>query len=332
MVKSFSDGVFNKQLVFTGMIEVMIEKVEHEQSNKGLQSMKYSPAFDEWAHKLCCISPKAYRSFVHHFGGCSERSFRQIRSKQPGFDKGISNRILERVQQYINDYGYPLDGPLSLSVDDTKLHPSLSPFFDNKQKKWFLVGSTDGALEVSNINNVQDLLKSAEKSTASKLQLWALSIPLPSVPPLVLAAKLIPSKISSSQLAEFEKQILDILLPAGFQIVALGSDGTSVEQDSRRASVHSGYAKVVSKQIPSPEPVWLPIKITMLQVHGMLLSVIQDAKHLQKTCQNNLMSGARMLVLGGFTVFYKQIQDMALDFSTSPLYLHGVKKLDRQDD
>ncbi|RXW12056.1 hypothetical protein EST38_g13798 [Candolleomyces aberdarensis] len=331
-VRHFSSGKFDKQPVFMGMVEVMIETAERDANGVGLQNMKYNPAFDEWAHELCCISPSAYRSFLQHFGGRSERSFRQIRAKQPGFDEGISEQLLHRAQGYLKDYGYPLNAPLDLSVDDTKLHPALSPYFDNHKQKWFLIGSTGGSLEVPSIDIVQDLIKTASPMTASKLRLWTLNIPLPSIPPLILAAKPIPSTVNSNELAMMEKLILDLLLPAGFQIVSLGSDGSTVERDSRRATVRSGHAELVTRRIPSPEPNWPPIEVTTLQIQGLLLAVIQDAKHLRKTCQNNLMSGARTLVLGSHVVFYQHICQMAADLSSSPLYVRDVEKLDRQDD
>jgi hypothetical protein len=331
-VKHFSSGAFDKQPVFVGMVEVMIEKAERDEKEVGLQNMRYNPTFDEWAHELCCISPSAYHSFLQHFGGRSERSFRNIRARQPGFDEGFSEQLLARAQSYLDDYGYPLNAPLDLSVDDTKLHPALSPYFDNHKQKWFLVGSTGGALEVPSLEGVQDLIKNAGPMKASKLRLWTLNIPLPLIPPLILAAKPIPSTLDSDKLAMMEKQILDLLLPAGFQIVSLASDGSTVERDSRRATVRSGHAELVTRRIPSPEPSWPAIEVAMLQIQGSLLAVIQDAKHLCKTCRNNLMSGAQTLVLGNHVVFYQHIRQMAADLSNSPLYVRDVEKLDRQDD
>ncbi|KAJ2921648.1 hypothetical protein H1R20_g15444, partial [Candolleomyces eurysporus] len=333
VVKSFADGIFDKQPVFVGMIEMMIDKAEQEEGGKGMQNMKYNPAFDKWAHELCCISPEAYRSFLQNFGGRTERSFREMRTKSPAFEEGFSDHLLIRAQKYLKDYGYPLNAPLAMAVDDTKLHPSLSPYFDNKTRKWFLVGSMNGAVEVSDLDHIQAILHDQDESKASKLRLWTLNIPLPAVPPLVLAAKGIPSKLSAPELAEFESKILDILLPAGFQIISLGSDGTSVERDSRKALVCSGYAELVTKHIASPEPLWPPVAITSLQVHGMLLAVIQDAKHLRKTCRNNLMSGARTLVLGRYAIFYNHVRQIATEnLLELPLYVRDVEKLDRQDD
>ncbi|KAF6761398.1 hypothetical protein DFP72DRAFT_804371 [Ephemerocybe angulata] len=296
--------------------------------------MKYSPALDEWLHELCCISPEAYRSFKDHFGGRTERSFREIRAKTPGFKEGFdSQQLLNRAQQYLKDYGYPPDGPLSLSVDDTKLHPALAPYFDHDKQQWFLLGSTRGPQLVASLDDL-DTIKAHEKNyQAVKLRLWTLNIPLPAIPPLILAAKGIPAKITSPELAIFEAAILDVLLPAGFKVISLGSDGTSVERDSRRASVRSGHASEEIKRLQSPDPDWIPtIEIKMMSIGGSLMAAIQDAKHLRKTCRNNLMSGARTLVLGSYTVFYQHIRMMAIDEATSPLYVRDVEKLDRQDD
>lgn len=58
--------------------------------------------------------------------------------------------------------------------------------------------------------------------------------------------------------------------------------------------------------------------------------MIQDSKHGAKTFRNNAFSGARLLVLGNYTVQYSQFRSIA--FEDGPLYHWDVEKLDRQDD
>jgi hypothetical protein len=58
--------------------------------------------------------------------------------------------------------------------------------------------------------------------------------------------------------------------------------------------------------------------------------MIQDPKHLLKTFRSNLFSGARLLVLGNYTVMYSHARMIAFEKGT--LYQRDVEKVDRQDD
>jgi hypothetical protein len=113
----------------------MIIQAERIDEGKGMRNIKYPPAFDQWAHEICCISPEAYCSFKAKFAGRSERSFQQIRAKDIPFDEGFTDQMLVRAQTYLANYGYPTDGPLSMAVDDTKLNAALRPYFNSRQKK-----------------------------------------------------------------------------------------------------------------------------------------------------------------------------------------------------
>ncbi|KAJ7234776.1 hypothetical protein B0H12DRAFT_983552, partial [Mycena haematopus] len=57
----------------------------------------------------------------------------------------------------------------------------------------------------------------------------------------------------------------------------------------------------------------------------------QDAPHARKTGRNNATSGARGLVLGDFTVFHKQLYDMAKTVPDPTLYDRDVIRSDKQD-
>lgn len=71
--------------------------------------------------------------------------------------------------------------------------------------------------------------------------------------------------------------------------------------------------------------------ITIPVINGQPVSLLQDSKHALKTLRNNLFSGARLLILGNYTMLYATIHDLAFA-NGSPLYRRDVEKLDRQDD
>ena len=62
------------------------------------------------------------------------------------------------------------------------------------------------------------------------------------------------------------------------------------------------------------------------------MAIIQDSKHADKTAHNNLISGARTIILGWYPAFYQQAQDIVEDTACSPLAWCDVEQLNHQDD
>jgi hypothetical protein len=88
--RKVASGAFNDNPLFMDFTSAMVIMAERQERGRGLQGMPYPPAFKEWCNELYCLSPGAYRVFCGHFGGRTERSFHQIRSKIPIFNQGIS--------------------------------------------------------------------------------------------------------------------------------------------------------------------------------------------------------------------------------------------------
>ncbi|KAI0282652.1 hypothetical protein BC826DRAFT_921590 [Russula brevipes] len=333
-VRQVVAGNLDDKPVFLDLVQVLTNEAERREKGLGRQNMKYPPALDEWCHELLCIRPEAYRSFRLQFAGRTDRNFLLKRSMSPGFTQGISSRTLERALKYLEDYRYPSNAPLSLSVDDTKLLPAFRPHFDGASKKWFLVGNIGYPLEVSDISTIEAQIENARDQLATKLRLWVLQIPLPHVPPHILAVMPLASTTDTATLVEMEQRLLQVLLSSDTSlcIVSLGSDGSVLEREARRTLVRNGTAETVLHTIPHPDSRESePLKIPLMQVHGRYLVATQDPKHARKTGRNNIFSGARLLVLGNHTVFYEQIRHMASEEDT-PLYWRDVDRLDRQDD
>ena len=327
-------GNFDDQPVFLDLVQVLTVQAERHLRDSGLQNMKYPPAFDDWCHELLCIRPEAYRSFRRQFGGRSERSFLEKRSSCPSFVGGICPQVLQRAHKYLEDYKYPAEAPLALSVDDTKLLPAFRPYFDRSVNKWFLVGNAGQPLEVTNIDALADQIENARGLLATKLRLWVLQIPLPHVPPLILAVMPLASSTDAATLADMEQHLLNILIASEkpLCIVSLGSDGSILERDARRALVRNGFAEHITHSIPHPEGSQLEdIHIPILRICGQHIAIIQDPKHCRKTGCNNLFSGARLLVLGNQTIYYEKVRNLASE-AESPLYWRDVDRLNRQDD
>ncbi|KAJ6617205.1 hypothetical protein B0H10DRAFT_1797924, partial [Mycena sp. CBHHK59/15] len=162
------------------------------------------------------------------------------------------------------------------------------------------------------------------------LRLWVLQIPLPGVPPLIIAIMPIGSKVKGAQLAEWQLALMNGLISLGFRISSSGGDGASVERECQQLT--AAASKVVEYRIKHPDPDYPDIIVTVWELNGNVWCEFQDAKHGRKTFRNNASSGARSLVLGNTVVYFRQVYGLAME-PDSPMYPRDVKeKRDRMDD
>ncbi|KAJ7148708.1 hypothetical protein C8R43DRAFT_1236758 [Mycena crocata] len=326
------NGDFKNDTIFNGIIQAKILGKDREVKGLGKQNFKHNEDVDAVFGLIHAISPRAYREIAKHIPLRSERSIKQKTSSAPRFAIGIQQETFQYAERYCEDYKYPRGAPLSLSVDDTKLHAALRPLYNGPLKKWFIVGATGEPTEVPNAESLNETLDELEKTAevATKLRLWVLQIPLPGVPPLVLAVMPIGSAIKGTQLAEWQLNLMNGLISRGFRITSSGGDGAAVERDCQRRT--AAASKVIEYRIKHPDPDYPDIIVTVWELNGNVWVEIQDAKHGLKTFRNNASSGARGLVLGNVVVYFEQIHDLAMK-PDSPMYPRDVnQKRDRMDD
>lgn len=139
------------------LLYAVLDAADRKDRGVGLQGLRYMPELKEWAHIISLISPRAYQALREVFQLPTLRShqsvssvhrdidrlsidfYRQNRAKQPGFPVGITPRVFEAISASLVKLGY--NGPFHLSVDDTKLSPSLRPWYDHDRKAWVLLGT-----------------------------------------------------------------------------------------------------------------------------------------------------------------------------------------------
>ena len=73
----------------------------------------------------------------------------------------------ELAKSYLDMLKY--NGMAGLSCDDTKLFSALRLFWDGEKNKHFLVGSTEGPLEVADPEQMREVLEYAKKHKATKV-------------------------------------------------------------------------------------------------------------------------------------------------------------------
>ena len=142
-------------------------------------------------------------------------------------------------------------------------------------------------------------------ASCNKLWLWVLKIPLPYVPPLILAVMPLASSTDAATLTSMEQQLIEVLIGSEnpLCIISLGLDGRILECEACWALVWGGFAEYITYSIPHPEGPHLEnMCVQVLCVFGQYIAIIQDPKHSHKTGCNKLFSCAWLLVLENNTV------------------------------
>lgn len=71
-------GKYKDLDVFTGLVEVMVSKLDREERGVGLQNFHYPPAYDEFIHIINIHSPRAHRHLAKYLPTRTERSYRYL--------------------------------------------------------------------------------------------------------------------------------------------------------------------------------------------------------------------------------------------------------------
>ncbi|KAJ7163961.1 hypothetical protein C8R43DRAFT_946774 [Mycena crocata] len=319
------NGDFKDDKIFNGILEAKILAKTREIKGVGMQNFHYNEDVDAVFGLIHAISPRAYREIAKHI---PLRSERQTISKSPRFPIGIEDATFGYAKQYCEDYKYPQGAPLSLSVDDTKLHAALRPLYDGVKQKWFIVGTTGQPTEVPNAEALHNALDHLEKTEelATKVNFF---YGFGSCKFRILAIMPTGSKVKGAQLAEWQLSLMNGLISRGFRISSSGGDGASVERECQRKT--AAASKIIEYCIKHPDPDYPDIIVTVWELDGNVWVEFRDAKHGKKTFRNNASSGARGLVLGNKVVHFGQIHEvplpgMVLQPSPDPafehLYLH----------
>ncbi|KAF8803503.1 hypothetical protein BYT27DRAFT_7259964 [Phlegmacium glaucopus] len=323
------DGLYKSDTLL-GMVEAFVIKADRIRKGKSLCNMKYTNTFNNFCNLLASTSTRAYETFRRHFGGRTMHSIRKLRAKMPRFQPGLSaDNHITLAAALIKKYEYY--GPLALSWDDTELEPAISVFQKSKDV-CIVIGSVDGELLVQSYDDIDCVLQKAQLDKAEKLRIWLLTIPLPKIPPILIAAVARGSSEDAEGLHLMHIKLADLLHQQNIHPVSLASDGTEVERRTQSLITDSasGYVKYI---IPTKS--LGPSGNTLLHIglyRGLYPFVaVQDSKHALKTARNQLLTGARILIMGFFAAFFAQLRELAIN-ATGPLFTRDIEKLDRQDD
>ncbi|KAJ7847920.1 hypothetical protein B0H14DRAFT_2211120, partial [Mycena olivaceomarginata] len=178
----------------------------------------------EMAHIVNIHSPRAAKALREHIPIRSQRSFQAKEAKEPRFPMVIDDeRTFTLVQEQLVALKY--DGPVGLSCDDTKLFAGLRLYTDKAKNADFLVGGVDGPILVLNPEAMKRILADPTIERGTKVRLWCLTIPLPGITPLVVAAIPIRDNMTADELLGPLEEILYGLLDRNIRVISYACDG-----------------------------------------------------------------------------------------------------------
>lgn len=194
-----------------------------------------------------------------------------------------------------------------------------------------VIGGGNDVVRVGPCDSIDDVLANTQLNKATKLRLWLLTIPLPKIPPILVAAVARNSSGTAIELKTMHDRVAAMLHMHGIHPISGASNGTETErslQDLISQAAPSSKAYTISNSHSNSAIISLTIPLIDGQ-HPFI--AVQDSKHALKTARNQMLTGARLLTIGNDVVHYRQLYEVA--YAGSALLTADVGSgLDRQDD
>ncbi|KAJ7931810.1 hypothetical protein B0H13DRAFT_1857466 [Mycena leptocephala] len=149
-----------------------------------------------------------------------------------------------------------------------------------------------GPIRVADPDAIKAVLEDANVRKATKVRVWCLSVPLPGITPLVVAAMPIPNDMTAKDLLVPLEKILYGLLNRKIRVVSYASDGTEVERSLQQILLDKADRKI-THTISNPIPGGKDFVLLIWVFKDFPIVMLQDSKHALKTFRNNLFTGAR---------------------------------------
>ncbi|KAJ3835367.1 hypothetical protein F5878DRAFT_663928 [Lentinula raphanica] len=279
------DGKFKNRAdellkMFIGMT---MQKRSHELQKKGMQGFCYAPDILKFASMLAAISPRA--QFCYYIRILSPGYASLHRAKSPNFPIGITQCSFVLLKKHLDLMQW--DGPVMLSCDDTKLHPSFCPYFDHDLDS--LVTESWVQLEnpLSFLIHPELLEKVVTENgllKATKLRLWCIQPVALKVVPIVFTITAFCSATAQELYSDLD-YVVSGFICTGIKCHNYACDGTSVKRSIEKLLNVNLTRQEVVYTIKHPGDLTdLPIT---LHYHGLdrshPIAVMQDSKHGRKT-------------------------------------------------
>jgi hypothetical protein len=147
------------------------------------------------------------------------------------------------------------------------------------------------------------------------------------VPPIIVAGKAISESNTAEELLVHLKTVVHGLLGKGIRVVSYAADGTEVEQHLQRLfTAAADEVQTYTFGHPGQTKASSTLSFTIPLFRNQPIAMVQDSKHALKTGRNQILSGAHLVVLRNYPLFYTQVQHLAAS-ETGPLSLGAEEVL-----
>lgn len=125
----------------------------------------------------------------------------------------------------------------------------------------------------------------------SQLRLWSLQILIPKISAMILAALGITDSMMAEQLFSYLWTLVKGLINRGIHIAGYAADGSNIERNIQQMletkATSCQQTRILHPIGSSREDIIIDIGF----IEQYPFAVIQDTKHLAKTCRNNVTTG-----------------------------------------
>ncbi|KAI1786080.1 hypothetical protein LXA43DRAFT_975946 [Ganoderma leucocontextum] len=277
-------------------------------------------------------SAQQYSILTSQITGPSPRTLRYLvrKSEDCLSNPDIHYENMARVKRLMDARGYT--GPVVVVGDCTKVRKRLAYSTDFGAHVGHVIGSTL-PLSETQVENTEDIDRvvakiTEDKELASQTRAILAKIPLPQIPPLVVA--LLPTKGNDTAegIHEQHMRLLAMARQLNMSVIAMSADGAASEIGAQSMMDH--------EQSDVPPLVYeyplygISLRAPVFETTGPLIS-LQDPLHTRKTCRNQPQHGTHTASLGrGYLVNRTLVQ--LYETHASGLLLRDVENVDKQDD
>ncbi|KAF7972503.1 hypothetical protein HWV62_17876 [Athelia sp. TMB] len=271
---------------------------------------------------------RQYSILTSELGGPSPRHLRRLVSHSPDAlaCPYIVYENMARVKRLIDSVQYI--GPISIAGDCTKVRARLAFSTDFGSH---ILGSTLplDQVEVEEPEDIDRVIADIKQRKAQATQTRAIiaKIPLPNIPPLVIALLPTDGKDNSQGIHDEHMTLLAMADRLDMKIISFAADGAASEllaqeMMDREESEHPPLLYEYDK-------LGVSLKAPVFN-SGPCISV-SDAPHGRKTKRNNVQYGTHTASMGSGFITYRSLVDL-FDTGKAGLVLKDVENVDKQDD
>ncbi|EIW56114.1 uncharacterized protein TRAVEDRAFT_50602 [Trametes versicolor FP-101664 SS1] len=273
-------------------------------------------------------SGQQYSILTSQIGGPSPRTLQKVIKRSPDVltkpDLDFEN--VARVKRLMDILKY--NGPVAVAGDCTKVRQRLTYSNDHGSH---VLGSTlpFEQCAVADTEEISRLVKriGEEKQYASQVRAILIKIPLPHIPPMVIALRPTKGNDDAMGIHALHLQLLEMARQLGIKVVSLSADGASSEQGAQSLMDHSQttHAPIAYEYKHYGIELRAPVLAT-----GPLISC-QDPQHARKTSRNQPQHGTHTASLGRGVMVNRTLVSLQ-ETGTSGLVRRDIENVDKQDD